>query len=131
MIKAEVANADSESSMVYSVLLILVNSLLLLSICWQAWVTLRFMFSSDHFQDAMLGIDVMDRSGIGKVFTKSRSGEGQKMNLLSQGARAEPKGGTTRKFCSRDDRIGSVETRMTKSLGGEMKEEKESFQKAS
>lgn len=50
MIKAEVANPDSRGSTTYSVVLITVNVLFFLSIWWNAFATIKAVFSTTNVQ---------------------------------------------------------------------------------
>lgn len=50
MIKAEVADADSTESSIYSVVLIMVNIMFFLSIWWNTWATMKATFSRRGFQ---------------------------------------------------------------------------------
>lgn len=58
LIKAEVADPDSEGSTAFSVGLIVANiSLVILSIWWNTWATIKAMFSQGHFQvRALVGV---------------------------------------------------------------------------
>lgn len=50
MIKAEVTDADSNGSALYSVCLVAVNVLLVLSVWWNIWATTSALFSRSHVQ---------------------------------------------------------------------------------
>ena len=50
MIKAEVADKDSTGSFIYAVVLIMANIMFFLSIWWNAWATIKAMFSRGRFQ---------------------------------------------------------------------------------
>ncbi|CAM9452577.1 unnamed protein product [Choristocarpus tenellus] len=73
MIQAEVASPDSDSGIIYSVLLVLVNLLLVLSVWWQTWVTISAIFSRKmQLQETVLGVDIVDGSFMRRVVWRKK-----------------------------------------------------------
>ncbi|CAM9359250.1 unnamed protein product [Sphacelaria rigidula] len=58
VIKVGIADANSRSSAIFSVMLILVNVLLFLSIWCNTWASIGVLFSSRHIQEALLGFEL-------------------------------------------------------------------------
>ena len=50
MIKAEVADKNSNDAMLYSLGLVIVNIFFVLSICWNTWATIKVFLSPRHVQ---------------------------------------------------------------------------------
>lgn len=72
MIKAEVTSAESRSSFIFSVVLIMVHILFFFSIWGNAYVSVKFMFSRDNVQVRLIK-ETMFKQPVAGTCTKSMS----------------------------------------------------------